>query len=221
LTNMMYAVHQFGLFKFRTGHISAPSTPTASARSRTTMFGLDAISRNLFPGVMGRGGDVFGAVLNNHNPKRSRSAASRTSTQTATTMDSAIKFSTRSTSTAATSVLMDEDSYHGSPTRKLQRGRKSPSAVSSPARSRCNSRSRSRERGESPAHELDGHPGYAMDESDWDLNTRLELARRNSRNQHGKEPPTLATNPPVEDTIYEGKRSTASLLIYMLMSINS
>ena len=199
------AVHQFGLFKFRTGHNSAPSTPTASTRSRTAIFGLDAISRNLFPGVTGRAGDVFGGVLNNHNPKRSRSATSRTSTQSITTVDSAIKFSTRSTSTAATSVLMDDDSYHGSPTRKLQRGRKSPSAMSSPVRrSQSGSRSRSREREESRVGGLGNHLGYPMDESDWDLNTRLELARRNSRNQHSKEPPLFLTNPSVEDTIYEG-----------------
>lgn len=196
---MLYAVHQFGLFKFRTGQNSAPSTPSASTRSRTAMFGLDAISRNLFPGVMGRGGDVFGAVLNNHNPKRSRSAASRTSTQTIATMDSAIKFSTRSTSTAATSVFTDMESSHGSPLRKLQKERKSPSSSrSSPTRSRSGSRSRSRDRG-------DGHPGDPMDESDWDLHTRLELARRNSRNQHGNELPVYPANPPVEDTIYEGK----------------
>ena len=52
-----------------------------------------------------------------------------------------------------------------------------------------------------------------MDESDRDLNTRLELARRNSRNQHSKEPPPFATNPPVEDTIYEGKGYSLSSLL--------
>ena len=206
-------VHQFGLFKFRTGRNSTPSTPTASTRSRTAMFGLDAISRNLFPGVMGRG-DVFGGGLNNHNPKRSRSAASRTST--ATTMDSTIKFSTRSTSTAATSVLTDEDSCQGSPSRKLQRGRKTHSGVSSPA-SRSGSRSRSREREESPAHGYDNHTDYPMDESDWDLHTRLELARRNSRNQHGNERKAFATNPPVEDTIYEGKILIFSYSITLIL----
>ncbi|KAF8592181.1 hypothetical protein K439DRAFT_1626199 [Ramaria rubella] len=214
---IVQTIHQFGLFKFRTGHNSIPSTPTASTRSRAAIFGLDAISRNLFPGVVSKGGDVFGAVLNNNNPKRSRSAMSRTSTQTATTLDSAIKFSTRSTSTAATS-MMDEDSYHGSPSRKLQRGRKSPSEMSSPSRSRTHSHSRSRERRESPGHGSGGRIGHPLDESDWDLNTRLELARRNSRNQHGKELPQFPTNPPVEDTIYEEEPPGPAAMISRLPS---
>lgn len=204
---MSFTVHQFGLFKFRTGHNSAPSTPTASTRSRAAIFGLDAISRNLFPGMMGKGGDVFGAVLNNHNPKRSRSAASRTSTQTVTTMDSAVKFSTRSSSTAATSVMVDEDLPRVSPSRKLQRGRKSPSEKSSPSRSGTRSQSRSRERREDSGHNFLVRSGHQADESDWALNTQLELARRNSRNQQGKELPLRPTNPPVEDTIYEGNPS--------------
>jgi hypothetical protein len=44
-----------------------------------------------------------------------------------------------------------------------------------------------------------------MDESEWDLTMRLELARRNSQNQHSKgtvEPPPW--DGPVEETIYEG-----------------
>ena len=45
-----------------------------------------------------------------------------------------------------------------------------------------------------------------MDESEWDLTMRLELARRNSQNQHVKgtveQPPWEG---PVEETIYEGR----------------
>ncbi|KAF8524603.1 hypothetical protein BU17DRAFT_84640 [Hysterangium stoloniferum] len=204
-SRIVQTIHQFGLFKFRTGHNSTPSTPTASLRSRAAIFGLDAISRNLFPGVIGKGGDVFGAVLNN-NHKRSRSATSRASTQTTTTLDSAVRFSTRSTSTAATSLMLDEETYGESPTRKLQRGRKSPSNMASPDKDRSRSQSRSNsvsrpatsgDEGLEPANKC------PTDESDWDLSARLELARKNSRNQHGRELPVLPTNPPVEDTIYE------------------
>jgi hypothetical protein len=47
-----------------------------------------------------------------------------------------------------------------------------------------------------------------MDESEWDLTMRLELARQNSQNQHSKgsvEPPW---DGPVEETIYEGRVAT-------------
>ena len=43
-----------------------------------------------------------------------------------------------------------------------------------------------------------------MDESEWDLTMRLELARHNSQNQRSKEPTEPPWNGPVEDTIYEG-----------------
>lgn len=44
-----------------------------------------------------------------------------------------------------------------------------------------------------------------MDESEWDLTMRLELARHNSQNQHSKEPMESPWDRPVEDTIYEGE----------------
>ena len=44
-----------------------------------------------------------------------------------------------------------------------------------------------------------------MDESEWDLTMRLELARHNSQNQHAKGSTTEPSwDGPVEDTIYEG-----------------
>jgi hypothetical protein len=44
-----------------------------------------------------------------------------------------------------------------------------------------------------------------MDESEWDLTLRLELARRNSQNQHSKETVEQPQwDGPVEETIYEG-----------------
>jgi hypothetical protein len=43
-----------------------------------------------------------------------------------------------------------------------------------------------------------------MDESEWDLTMRLELARHNSQNQSLRRPVEPAWDRPVEDTIYEG-----------------
>jgi len=43
-----------------------------------------------------------------------------------------------------------------------------------------------------------------MDESEWDLTMRLELARHNSQNQHSRGPVDPPWDRPVEDTIYEG-----------------
>ncbi|KAK7696173.1 hypothetical protein QCA50_000824 [Cerrena zonata] len=45
---IVQTIHQFGLFKFKTGNISMPATPTASSRSRAALFSLDAVTRNLF-----------------------------------------------------------------------------------------------------------------------------------------------------------------------------
>ncbi|TFY76656.1 hypothetical protein EWM64_g7356 [Hericium alpestre] len=46
-------------------------------------------------------------------------------------------------------------------------------------------------------------PKDEMDESEWDLTMRLELARRNSKNQHDIPPDTPTWQEPVEETIYE------------------
>ncbi|KAG8691085.1 hypothetical protein FRC11_006908 [Ceratobasidium sp. 423] len=70
---IVQTIHQYGLFKFRTGHASAPGTPT---RPRTALFSLDTLS--------------FGSMSMR---ARSRSVASRNSTL----------FSSGSGSTSATS----------------------------------------------------------------------------------------------------------------------
>lgn len=44
-----------------------------------------------------------------------------------------------------------------------------------------------------------------VDDSERDLAMRLELARRNSKNQHGHEYSVAAMEEPSEETIYEGK----------------
>lgn len=44
----------------------------------------------------------------------------------------------------------------------------------------------------------------AVSQSEMDLSMRLELARRNSKNQHGRALPSTPLDMPVEETIYEG-----------------
>ncbi|CEL59835.1 Rho guanine nucleotide exchange factor gef2 OS=Schizosaccharomyces pombe (strain 972 / ATCC 24843) GN=gef2 PE=1 SV=1 [Rhizoctonia solani AG-1 IB] len=73
---IVQTIHQYGLFKFRTGHASAPGTPT---RPRTALFSLDTLS--------------FGSMSMSNRRARSRSVASRNSTL----------FSSASGSTSATS----------------------------------------------------------------------------------------------------------------------
>ena len=218
-------VHQFGLFEFRTGRDSRPSTPTA--RSRVAIFGLDAISRNLFNTRPGSSmGDFFGGSINGH--KRTKSTTSRSSMYTQTTSmgdSSLMKFSHRSssTATAATTIsnMDDDDSFFASKSSKskklLKRG-KSPSGSASesesPSRRLGKSSSFSRSRSPSAERETsydieddDGTilaNGKDLDSSEWNLAMQLELARRNSKNQHGRLVVAVPLEPPVEATIYEG-----------------
>ncbi|OSD04519.1 hypothetical protein PYCCODRAFT_1433391 [Trametes coccinea BRFM310] len=244
---IVQTIHQYGLFKFSTGNVSRPTTPTAS-RSRAAIFGLDVISRNLFGARPGSGmGDFFGGSMNGH--RRSRTADSRNSTLTGTasTSGSSIgRFSRTSATTAATSIGDDEPSYSGSfskstsgRARSLSRGAKklvkrakSPFAADptsepeSPARPKDKgkgsySRRRSMSTGQADVFEAEGYSDWEggepaedmlrsrlrriahMDESERDLTMRLELARRNSQNQHGKEVPRGGMEEPSEETIYE------------------
>ncbi|KAG6880357.1 hypothetical protein C0992_007768 [Termitomyces sp. T32_za158] len=217
-------IHQFGFFEFRTDRNSRPSTPTA--RSRVNIFGLDAISRNLFNTRPGSSmGDFFGGSISGH--KRTKSTTSRSSmyTQTTSTGDSLTKFSHRSTSTAATSVMDDDASFLGSRSSKgkklLKRGKspggstsdseKSPSCRLAGPASSSRSRSTSRELDDchSENDEDDEDDVFfinsrELDDSERDLALQLELARRNSKNQHTKEVPPLPLDEPTEPTIYEG-----------------
>ncbi|KII94880.1 hypothetical protein PLICRDRAFT_33706 [Plicaturopsis crispa FD-325 SS-3] len=214
---VIQTIHQFGLFKFRTGNNSLPSTPTASTRSRAAIFSLDAISRNLFnarPGLP-KGSDFFGGSVNSH--RRSKSSVSRSSTTTTTADSSLMKFSHRSNSTATQATTMSSttmnDSFgasRSSRSRKLVKRSKSPGGSES-ERDRAPSRSRS-------VNGRESEPEYSdfdddddtvqqhmkrMDQSELDLTRRLELARKNSQNQHGKEAAALSLEKPIEDTIYE------------------
>ncbi|KAH7931234.1 hypothetical protein BV22DRAFT_1115616 [Leucogyrophana mollusca] len=211
---IIQTIHQYGLFKFRAGNSSAPSTPTASTRSRAHIFSLDAISRNLFNALPGSSkGDFFGGSINNH--RRTKSSTSRSSmyTQTTTTADGSLaKFSHRSnsTATAATSLASnDDDSFFAnrssSSRRKLVKRGRSPGSGRSSPESRSNSVSRSPSKERMSYSEAEEEPDVVLrlDQSDRDLSMRLELARRNSQNQHGKQIPTPSFERPVEETIYE------------------
>ena len=206
-----------------------PSTPTANKASRASIFGLDVISRNLFGSKQGSSmGDIFNGSVNGR--KRSKSTTSRSSIYTQTTStgdDSLTKFSRRSnsTATAATTVSITDDDSLGtrrsnSKSRKLLKRSKSPapseSELDKPSPSRRSSRAEStppRPRSQCDERRSEGgldDESHArvlhkmdMDESEWDLTMRLELARKNS-NQHGKQATAIAFEKPLEETIYEG-----------------
>ncbi|CAL1700184.1 unnamed protein product [Somion occarium] len=255
---IVQTIHQFGLFKFRTGNISMPATPTASTRSRAAIFSLDTISRNLFNALPGSSkGDIFGGSINNHRRTKtmaSRSSALTTNSSSSGDSGSLSRFSRTRSNSTATSVSMGDDddrslgtgSTNGkgrprsmSRAKKLIKRPKSPGALSepevpSPGRSSSSRISRTQSEsghgmpngdnyrrsgsvsteGESE-EEDDGdddgerymgrfgdHSG-ALDESERDLAARLELARRNSRNQHETTAGTLQLEGSVEGTIYE------------------
>lgn len=219
----MFEVHQFGLFEFKTGRDSRPSTPTA--RSKAAIFGLDAISRNLFNTRPGSAmGDFFAGSVNSR--RRTKSTASRSSmyTQTTTTTGdgSLTRFSRRSnsTATAATtvSVMDDDSSFYARPSSRsrtvLKKGkspgpttpeseRASPSRSLSRSSSVARSRSASRERGSDYSDVEEDIRD--MDSSEWDLAMQLALARKNSQNQHGKSVVPTPLERPSEATIYEGR----------------
>lgn len=259
LISRLATVHQYGLFKFNTGNVSRPTTPTTS-RLRPTKFALDVISRNIFGARPGTGvGDFFAGSMNGHRRSRTATADSRTSTLTShgTAGSSIGRFSrTSGTSgtTAATSLNEDDSppvssgsfskSTSTSRARSLSRGArklvkraKSPfgadvaSEPESPARPKesgkknAYARRRSMSTGQADAlgaetDEDSDREATArgsvrarmrkmgpMDESERDLTMRLELARQNSQNQHGREISTPAMEAPSEETIYEGESS--------------
>ncbi|KXN89579.1 Rho guanine nucleotide exchange factor gef2 [Leucoagaricus sp. SymC.cos] len=220
-SRVIQTIHQFGLFEFRTGKNSLPSTPTS--RSRVARFGLDALSRNLFNSRPGSAMDFFSGSINGH--RRAKSTISRSSMYTQTTNTtgdgSLAKFSSRSNSTAATTVFsMDEDasfflskSSKGN-TKKLFNRARSPAASASESE-RDSSRPVSRA-GSLTVPSVEKGPEYSdyededgtiqekindIDSSDYNLAKQLELARQNSLNQHAK--PGLTLDVPVEETIYE------------------
>ncbi|KAG1840091.1 hypothetical protein DFJ58DRAFT_811218 [Suillus subalutaceus] len=207
---IVQTIHQYGLFKFKTSNDSRPATPTASSRSRAHIFSLDAISRNLFNAIPGSSkGDFFGGSISSH--RRSKSSTSRSSvyTQTTTTTGdgSLTKFSRRSNSTAtAPTSLADDDSLYASKSsssrKKLVKRSRSPGTSRSSPLSRQTSPSRNSSR---TSFYSDGEEELPVrqDPSDQDLSLRLELARRNSQNQHGKQAAKSSSDRPPGETIYE------------------
>jgi protein ECT2 len=113
LINYHHAVHQFGLFQFKVGPNSRPTTPTAIAMSRVANFGLDALSGLFSPSKSGR--DVLGEIGASLAHKRTRSAGppissmSRSSISMTDMTISTNRFSQRSASTAATSISTMDD----------------------------------------------------------------------------------------------------------------
>lgn len=224
---VVVTVHQYGLFKFQTGKNSIPTTPTATSRSKAAIFGLDVLSRNLWHAIPGSSkGDIFGGSVNSH--RRAKSTISRSSmyTQSTQTTADSLRFSARSASTAGTSLASEDgESIVEKPSRRTrnvlrrQSRSKSPGDTmsepesSTPRRpTQSHGRSQSFSGEDSLFDDEMADPGHLyrreeeeMDQSERDLTQRLELARRNSRNQHG-EPPLSATSweKPIEDTIYEG-----------------
>ncbi|KAF9481824.1 hypothetical protein BDN70DRAFT_875770 [Pholiota conissans] len=216
---VIQTIHQFGLFEFRTGKNSQPSTPTA--RSKVAIFGLDAISRNLFNGRPSSVGDFFTGSINGHKRNRSRSTTSRSSTytQTASTADS-MKFSHRSNSTATAATTMssmDDESVFASRSSKGKLSSRNKSRGTSPEDSdrgspsrrsgtfsRPQSRSSSRMDMEySDNEDDDGTILATARTSDHQLALQLELARQNSLIQDGKRLIPMQVEPPNEATIYE------------------
>ncbi|KDQ64245.1 hypothetical protein JAAARDRAFT_27871 [Jaapia argillacea MUCL 33604] len=222
---IVHTIHQYGLFKFRTGNNSRPSTPTGSLRSRAAILGLDAISRNLFNARPGSSkGDIFGGSISSH--RRSKSSVSRSSTITqsnSTGDNSLMRFSHRSNSTAATTIsTMDDDDSFGTNkslprSKKLTKRGRSPGGSESEKEGMSSKGSRGSSRSRSKTRELDmaysageeeqsggvTFPPRNMDQSEWDLALRLNLARQNSQNQDHPLPPPPLDARFVEDAIYE------------------
>lgn len=117
------------------------------------------------------------------------------------------KFSHRSNSTAtAATSLADDDSFYASKSsssrKKLVKRGRSPTNGYSPSLP-SSSRDSSRTPPYSDEEDVDEAP-IRHDQADEDLSKRLELARRNSQTQHGKQATTPSLDIPIEDTIYEG-----------------
>lgn len=184
------------------------------------MFGLDAISRNLFNSTSIRSGDVFGSITSSRRPKSVVSRSSTVNTGTSGMTESSLKSSQRSISTGGTSLLsVNNDDAEPRrranslrPNKLMKRGR-SPGAVSageSGSEMDLDRRSSSstgqgaqqppRKSGRvdlKPAEDQDDEEmidaalggDMTIDESEWDLSMRLELARKNSQSQEvGKQP---------------------------------
>ena len=216
IINYHHAVHQFGLFQFRVGPNSRPTTPTAIARSRVANFGLDALSGLFSPSKSGR--DVFGEIGASLAHKRTRSAGPPISSMSRSSTDMTVstnRFSQRSASTAATSLsVFDDVESIGSGSGGSGRSRKGMARMLSemPKRKLVKTSARAwspgaavlsdpevdrATRSKSPnsieeEEEVFGtivdprNSWHQLDNSDRDLALRLELARQNRLTQETK-----------------------------------
>ncbi|THH05620.1 hypothetical protein EW145_g4663 [Phellinidium pouzarii] len=226
-TRIVHTIHQYGLFKFRTNNPSRPATPSGGNRSRAHIFSLDVLlSRNLFGALPGtsKNKDPFSSgSIGSH--RRSKSAISRASTirtdttDTSTIDESSTKFSSRSNSTAATSMssfVADGESLgkRSSKSRKLvKRDRSRSPGETLGGRDEYESGQKKVQRffisqkgndvEEAELSALDMRNGRRVTQSEMDLTKRLELARRNSRNQHEQTVVQNTMDMPIEETIYE------------------
>ena len=206
-----------------------PGTPTS--RSKASIFGLDAISRNIFHSRPASAmGDFFGGTITSH--RRTKSSTSRSSVYTATTNttgDSLLKSARSSSSTAATTITHDDassllSSRSSKKSKRVREGTASPGSdvgtVGNPLTSKSlSSLSNSLSRSSSKSNNLQYSSDYSdmedeetvgtpvpQDSSDYNLSQRLELAYQNSQNQHSKPLPPIIKDVLVEDAIYEGTR---------------
>ncbi|KAF8743234.1 Guanine nucleotide exchange factor for Rho/Rac/Cdc42-like GTPases, partial [Rhizoctonia solani] len=183
---IVQTIHHYGLFKFRTGHASAPGTPT---RPRTALFSLDTLS--------------FGSMTMSGRRARSRSVASRNSTlfssgsgSTSTTSEEGAsmgrKFMKRSWSPGpgVGMPLPEGESIGpaGSSTGYSISGRSSPlkgRVLPDEDYDACTWDDLGEE-----TDEMDVDVGAEVeldpDTSEYDLTMRLALARQNSKSQDGK-----------------------------------
>ncbi|KAG9122598.1 hypothetical protein FRC07_000961, partial [Ceratobasidium sp. 392] len=214
---IVQTIHQYGLFKFRTGHASAPGTPT---RPRTALFSLDTLS--------------FGSMTMANRRSRSRSVASRNSTlfssvsgSTATSATSedgtsvGRKFMMRPRSPGPGLGLTVPESAQavGSVAGRGVSGRSSPLKGRTLPDEDYDAASwddlgEAGEMDVDAGEEIDVDVNMDPDTSEYDLTMRLELARKNSKTQQGgpkaakKELPDV---PPLP-TVYSRPSSPTKLL---------
>jgi hypothetical protein len=159
----------FGLYRFRTSNASLPGTPTHSYRLRPSAINLDSISRNLF------GSSTISSRLDSTvGSRKSRSVVSRSST-----IDTG-RFSLESKSTIATSVSHDIKDKTPSP----GRARKSSSPHAGHNLSGMSPKrdifSIDENRYTSTVGDVSILAVTMANRSDADLDSQLDLARRNS-----------------------------------------
>ncbi|KZT05600.1 RhoGEF-domain-containing protein [Laetiporus sulphureus 93-53] len=227
---VVHTIHQYGLFNFSTGRASLPPTPSTT-RSRANIFGLDAISRNIFKSDRPKSvmGESFMGSAVGHRRSKTSYAGSRTSTYTEASSandDNISRFSrANSTTTAATSLDDSSIGSNGGRSRSLPRGgrrlvkRKQPrlngsdSEGSPPKRNSIASLPVAGPSGMAADDEYDSgrefgaapraHRGMNLDPSERDLALRLELARRNGESQRDQQYPPL-----LMDTDYGRERTS-------------